>query len=65
VLKGERGNSLTPVPVADLDGQAVTAGAGQTHSCALLADGSARCWGQILGDGTNFASNTPVQVLAP
>jgi alpha-tubulin suppressor-like RCC1 family protein len=63
--QGARANRLTPVPVAELGGAAVSVAAGQNHTCALLADGSARCWGSILGDGSNFSSPVPVRVLAP
>jgi hypothetical protein len=55
----------TPSPVVGLT-QAVTVAVGQQHACALLKDGTARCWGDNssgrLGDGTTDASNTPVSV---
>lgn len=40
---------------------------GEYHSCALLGDGSARCWGRNvhgeLGDGSPVESRAPVAVL--
>jgi alpha-tubulin suppressor-like RCC1 family protein len=60
-----------PVEVA-LPGsrRAVAISAGGTHSCAVLDDGSARCWGSDgngrLGDGAPEASRaTPVAVALP
>ncbi len=42
--------------------------AGFTHTCAVLEDKTARCWGANgegrLGDGTNTGSATPVTVVA-
>ena len=67
-------NSSTPVAVTDdaLAGKIVTkVTAGVSHTCALLSDGTAACWGNgqsgALGDGTGNAdtgtqSNTPVAV---
>ena len=60
-------------PVTVREGGAALAGvtaidAGQVHTCALLDDGTARCWGfnggGRLGDGTTTARHSPVQVLA-
>ncbi|MFN7151457.1 MAG: HYR domain-containing protein, partial [Microthrixaceae bacterium] len=47
---------------------AVAIGAGNAHTCALLGDDTASCWGQNtsgpLGNGTNTNSNVPVPVSA-
>jgi alpha-tubulin suppressor-like RCC1 family protein len=41
---------------------------GRDHTCALLEDGTVRCWGSNssgrLGDGTTSSRSNPVQVLA-
>lgn len=68
---GELGNGITqafsasPTQVVGLSG--VTAvSAGFAHTCALLADGGARCWGfnfsGQVGNGTNVATNVPAVV---
>jgi hypothetical protein len=41
-----RGN---PTPVRGLPGRAIDASAGYAHTCALLEDGSAYCWGDNTG----------------
>jgi len=57
--------SSTPVPVTGISTATALALAGQ-HSCALLASGAVRCWGNNaygqLGNGTTTDSNTPVTV---
>ena len=67
---GTNTNSNTPVAVNLPAGRTATALAlGGYHSCAILDDGSAMCWGNNLygqlGDGTNTNSNTPVAVNLP
>jgi alpha-tubulin suppressor-like RCC1 family protein len=70
--KGQRGGgtfdqmSLVPVAVSGLT-NAVSLAAGYNHACALLADGTARCWGDNvdgqLGDpSTPTGSSVPVTV---
>ena len=55
----------TPSQVTGLSG-ATRLGAFEGHTCALLADGTARCWGfngdGQLGDGTTSTRTTPVPV---
>jgi hypothetical protein len=60
--------SFTPVPVSGLMG-ALQLSAGGTHSCALLADDTVRCWGSIVEetDVTPVVipvSGTPTQVAS-
>ena len=60
-------HASTPVAVSGLT-SAVDVGAGIEHSCALLTDGTMRCWGTSyvgqLGDGTfNGWSDVPKPVL--
>lgn len=54
-----------PFRVVGLDG-AVAIASGGAFSCAVLADGSARCWGDDsvgeLGNGSTLTSQTPVAV---
>jgi hypothetical protein len=71
-IEGQLGNGTTaspgtaqPVTVSGLTGAtAITTGA--YHTCALLSNGTVRCWGRNgqgqLGDGTFMQSNTPLTV---
>lgn len=77
-MSGQLGNgtnddSETPVAVEGLSGvtEVVVQSLDSTigRSCALLDDGTARCWGNnqhgALGDGGYLDSNTPVEVGFP
>ncbi|MBT7080241.1 MAG: RCC1 repeat-containing protein, partial [Chloroflexi bacterium] len=66
---GSTDDSETPVEVSGIDGSSAVAtgiGLGDYHACALLDDGSVKCWGYNdtgqLGDGTTDDSETPVDV---
>ena len=52
----------TPQPAAEGGATSV----GGSHSCAVLSDGTARCWGDTsqgqLGDGTTADRPSPVTV---
>ncbi|WP_436640880.1 Ig-like domain repeat protein [Microbaculum sp. FT89] len=58
----------TPVLVSGLTSGATTVTGGDYHSCALIGNGAARCWGfngvGNLGDGTIVNRETPVAVSA-
>lgn len=62
---GTATDSHTPVNVNGLR-NAMTLGAGHSHSCSLLFDGTVQCWGMNaygqLGNGTTTDSFTPVTV---
>ena len=60
---GDTAPHALPTPVALPAGDVRQITAGNTHACAVLADGSAYCWGSaMLGDGVTTTSATPVRV---
>lgn len=70
-LHGQLGNGTkvttsVPVNVVGLSGGVVRVDVGADHSCALTSGGLVKCWGHNLngelGDGTDDASTTPVNV---
>ena len=60
-------NSVTPVDVTGLASGVSSVSAGSKHTCAVMIEGGARCWGDNavgqLGDGTNLDRTTPVTVV--
>ena len=65
---GSTRQRLAPVAVVGLGSGVVAIGAGFAHTCALLATGGVRCWGNNfhgqIGDGTaGNAWNTPRDVV--
>lgn len=59
---------LSPVDVVGLPGPVASISAGQSHTCAVMADGTARCWGDNsfgkAGDGSGISQRlTPVAVV--
>ncbi|MFK7779585.1 MAG: RCC1 repeat-containing protein, partial [Candidatus Gracilibacteria bacterium] len=63
---GTTNKSLTPVNVSGLNNGVSNISTGYDHSCALLDNGSVKCWGPNqsgqLGNGTNSGSLVPVNV---
>lgn len=64
---GAYGNNLWPVHVLGLQSGVATISAGDNHSCAVLTDGTAKCWGsdakgQLGNTGGNSATPVPVVV---
>ena len=65
---GDDNNRHAPEATAtvNLGRSAVSVTAGEYHVCALLNDGSAKCWGYgyngMLGNGSTASRNTPVSV---
>jgi len=65
VLRGGRISCTSSYGVFDIAG-ASAVGVGGSHACALLNDGSIKCWGDNtygqLGDDARYGSNTPLPV---
>jgi alpha-tubulin suppressor-like RCC1 family protein len=60
-------NQLTPVDVSGLSSGVTAITGGWNHTCALLANGSVKCWGfnphGELGNGGTANSSSPVDVV--
>lgn len=72
--KGQLGNGTTtdrtaPVQVSGLDSGVASLALGSQHSCALMKNGSVKCWGDgangRLGTGSNAARLVPADVSGP
>ncbi len=72
-IAGQLGNGTwtwvaqpTPVDVIGLQSRVGTISAGYRHTCAVIENGGAKCWGAnggTLGDGTGTQRLTPVDVV--
>lgn len=71
-LSGQIGDGFqvdkyAPTQVTGLSSGVTSVVAGENHSCALLSDGSAKCWGQntygAIGDDSTIDRSLPTQVL--
>jgi hypothetical protein len=64
---GSKNASSTSVQVSGLTAGVQSIAAGGNHSCAVMTDGTIRCWGENsdgeLGDGTTMPSAAAVTVL--
>lgn len=63
---GTTTDRLSPTPVSGLSSGVLDISLGDSHTCALLATGDVKCWGENgnrqLGDGTTTDRLTPVDV---
>jgi alpha-tubulin suppressor-like RCC1 family protein len=63
---GSTDSSYSPVDVIGLTEKVIAIATGLKHGCAVLSDGSVKCWGDNeygkLGNGTTVSSLTPVSV---
>jgi cysteine-rich repeat protein len=59
---GEMGDALKPIPLG-IGRKAVGVSAGSNYSCAVLDDGSVKCWGS--GQYGQLGGDSPYDALAP
>ena len=66
-VPGHANSYWEPIDVKGMSSGARAVTIGHRFSCALLEDGSVKCWGynysRILGDGTEIDSSIPVDVI--
>ena len=64
---GPRETTSRPTPIEGLPAAPIALSTGYLFTCALLADGGVRCWGENargqLGDGTSIRRATPAGVV--
>jgi alpha-tubulin suppressor-like RCC1 family protein len=62
-----KGDKLTPVDVPGLSAGVISIAAGPGHACAVMATGTAKCWGSNsqgqVGDGSTTDRATPTDVM--
>lgn len=59
----ETSNQLVPVDVAGLESDVLSVTAGDSHTCALMSSGAAKCWGN--GNSGRLGNNDVVNQLVP
>ena len=58
-------SSNVPIPTHPLGGPAIAISSNQDHTCAVLENGSAVCWGRNDHGQVGTGSNSPNKILVP